>query len=141
MQCSVPLDREARENVPVEIQLAEELDVMSRPDYLERALANLIRNAVRYAGHAGPITVSARNGDGQATIVVADRGPGVPEVELEEIFKPFYRPELSRQRETGGTGLGLAIVKSCIEACNGAVVCRNRKPAGFEVEIRLAALH
>ena len=132
------LDREARENVPVETQLAEELNVMARPDYLERALANVIRNAVRYAGHAGPITVSARNGEGQATIVVADRGPGVPDDELEDIFKPFYRPELARQRETGGTGLGLAIVKSCIEACNGAVVCRNRKPTGFEVEIRLA---
>lgn len=132
------LERVAPDDVPVEAHVAEELNVMARPDYLDRALANIIRNAVRYAGHAGLIVVSARNGQTEAAIVVSDRGPGVPESELEEIFKPFYRPELARQRETGGTGLGLAIVRSCIEACNGAVVCRNRQPSGFEVEIRLA---
>jgi two-component system sensor histidine kinase CpxA len=132
------LEREAPDDVPVQADVAEELNVMARPDYLDRALANVIRNAVRYAGHAGPIVVSARNGQGEAAILVSDQGPGVPESELEEIFKPFYRPEFARQRETGGTGLGLAIVKSCIEACNGAVVCRNRQPSGFEVEIRLA---
>ncbi len=54
-----------------------------------------------------------------------------------DLFRPFFRPETARGRETGGVGLGLAIVKSSIESCNGTVRARNRQPAGFEVEIRL----
>jgi two-component system sensor histidine kinase CpxA len=72
-------------------------------------------------------------------INVADSGPGVPEDSLEEIFAPFYRLDASRSQETGGLGLGLAIVRTCVEACRGAVRCRNRRPSGLEVEIRLAA--
>jgi two-component system sensor histidine kinase CpxA len=71
------------------------------------------------------------------SIIVADNGPGIPEAELESVFKPFYRPELARQRETGGVGLGLAIVRTCVEACGGTVQCRNRSPKGLEVEIKL----
>ena len=56
-----------------------------------------------------------------------------------EVFKPFYRPELARQREKGGIGLGLAIVRTCIEACGGTVECHNRSPKGLEVLIRLTA--
>ena len=51
---------------------------------------------------------------------------------------PFYRFDPSRNQETGGVGLGLAIVKACIESCQGRVRCRNRRPAGLEVEIELA---
>jgi two-component system sensor histidine kinase CpxA len=61
----------------------------------------------------------------------------VPEQDLEAIFEPFYRLESARERATGGVGLGLAIVRSCIDACQGTVVCRNRKPVGFEVEVCL----
>jgi two-component system sensor histidine kinase CpxA len=104
---------------------------------LSRALSNLIRNAVRYAGHAGPIEISAeRLADGIA-IRVSDSGPGVPPSELSRIFDPFYRVEASRSRETGGAGLGLAIVKTCVEACRGTVQARNRNPTGLEVTLRL----
>ena len=71
-------------------------------------------------------------------LTVADCGPGLPEQSLDDIFTPFYRPEAARNRDTGGAGLGLAIVKSCIEACRGTVVCRNRQPSGLEVTIALA---
>jgi two-component system, OmpR family, sensor histidine kinase CpxA len=111
--------------------------VLADPDYLFRALSNLLRNAIRYAGSAGPIAISSEEASGEIVITVADRGPGVPEPELDKIFTPFYRQELSRTRETGGAGLGLAIVKSCIESCKGTVCCRNRLPSGLEVEIRL----
>jgi two-component system, OmpR family, sensor histidine kinase CpxA len=133
------LQREASDRIPVETDISETLDVIAQPDYLFRSLANIMRNAIRYAGDAGPILVSAKNGDGKVTISVADSGPGLPECELSEIFKPFYRPDSARQRETGGSGLGLAIVKTCIEACGGAVRCRNRSPTGLEVEISLPA--
>ncbi len=133
------LQREASEHAHIETHIGSNLAVMADGEYLFRSIANLVRNAVRYAGDAGPITVSASNGNGMVSIVVADHGPGLPESELEHIFKPFYRPEFARQRETGGTGLGLAIVRSCVEACGGVVQCRNRPGKGLEAEIRLPA--
>jgi two-component system sensor histidine kinase CpxA len=110
---------------------------MAHPDYLFRSLANVVRNAIRYAADCGPIEICAEQKHGVVSITVADNGPGIPEAELEEVFKPFYRPELARQRETGGVGLGLAIVRTCIEACGGTVGCRNRSPKGLIVEIKL----
>ncbi len=133
------LEREGSAQAKIETQIAEDLDVLAQPDYLYRSLANLVRNAVRYAAGGGPICVSAKNGRDMVSISVADEGPGLPPAELENVFKPFYRPEFARQRETGGSGLGLAIVKSCIEACGGAVSCRNRSPRGLEVEMLLPA--
>ena len=115
------------------------LKAMADPESLSRAIANLLRNAVRYAGEAGPVALTAKRDLGQIAITVADNGPGLPEDEIDRVFTPFYRVETSRNRGTGGVGLGLAIVKNCVEACNGSVRCRNRVPAGLEVEIRLAA--
>jgi two-component system sensor histidine kinase CpxA len=133
------VEREASGAASIETNIDNNVAVMAQPDYLYRSIANLVRNAVRYAGDAGPIVIGAANGGGEVSITVCDQGPGLPEPELEEIFKPFYRPEFARQRETGGAGLGLAIVKTCVEACGGTVACRNRTPRGLEVEIRLAA--
>jgi two-component system sensor histidine kinase CpxA len=133
------LEREAGEGAGIEIRVDERLEVMAQPEYLFRSLANVVRNALRYAGKCGPIVLTAREKDGKVSITVADLGPGIPEAEREAVFKPFYRPELARQRETGGAGLGLAIVRSCIEACGGTVECRNRSPKGLEVEMKLPA--
>ncbi len=105
---------------------------------LQRAVSNLLRNAIRYAGDSGPITIRAQHLGSETSITVADCGPGLPEGELEEVFAPFYRPESARTRETGGAGLGLAIVRTCVEACHGTVSCRNRTPSGLEVTIRLS---
>lgn len=130
------IDREGARTAIVDDSVVHSAPVAAVPEALERALANVVRNAVRYAG-AGPITVRADHVDGQISIVVADEGPGIPENELENVFRPFYRPEFARQSETGGTGLGLAIVRDCIESCQGSVTCRNRAPHGLEVVIRL----
>lgn len=108
-------------------------------DALDRALGNLLRNAIRYAGHAGPIQIHAEQGNGQTIIRIIDQGPGVPSDALPRLFEPFYRPEAARGRHTGGSGLGLAIVKRCVEACAGSVSARNREPQGLEVEVRLPA--
>lgn len=129
--------RESASGATFEVSVPEGLRAVANEAYLLRALSNVLRNAVRYAGSAGPISVTAERDGGQVSIAVADRGPGLPESELEQVFAPFYRPEESRTRETGGAGLGLAIVRTCVEACKGTVVCRNRKPSGLEVVIRL----
>jgi two-component system sensor histidine kinase CpxA len=133
----------AREAPPepgqVQLDVGDPLVGMADREYLSRAVANLVRNALRYAGTAGPIRVSAQRQNNEVVILVADSGPGIPEEEIDRVFTPFYRLETSRNRQTGGVGLGLAIVRSCTEACGGKVTCRNRKPSGLEVEIRLAA--
>jgi len=133
------LQREANHEARIETHIDGQLEVIAHPDYLFRSLANILRNAIRYAGDAGPIVVSASEKSGVVSITVADNGPGIPASELEEVFKPFYRPEFARQRETGGVGLGLAIVRTCVEACGGTVQCRNRSPKGLEAVIRLPA--
>ena len=131
-----------RESVPgaeIHMEAAEGLSALAEPELLKRALANLLRNALRHAGSSGPITLSA-TGEGQRVILqVSDRGPGVPEESLAQLFDPFYRVDQARTRESGGVGLGLTIVKSCVEACRGTVTCRNLQPAGFQVEMVLQA--
>jgi two-component system sensor histidine kinase CpxA len=116
-----------------------DLKVMVEPEGLFRALSNVVRNGLRYAGEYGPVTVSAHTEGEHVLISVADQGPGLPEDALERVFRPFYRVDDSRSRESGGVGLGLAIVKSCVEASGGTVTCRNRVPKGLEVIIRLKA--
>jgi two-component system sensor histidine kinase CpxA len=132
------LEREASAETQIEKSLDAGLNALGDSEYLFRAISNVVRNAIRYAGHAGPIRVSARAAEGKVFVTVADQGPGVPEHALEEIFAPFYRLDPSRNHATGGVGLGLAIVKASIESCGGAVRCRNRQPSGLEVEIELA---
>jgi len=123
----------------IDVSVDPALTVRANEMYLTRAIANVLRNAVRYAADAGPIEVRACREGANVFITIADYGPGLPGEALSHVFTPFYRPETSRSRETGGVGLGLAIVKSCIEACKGAVSCRNRPSGGLEVTITLAA--
>ena len=131
------IEREAADGAEVRLEVDEALEALASPELLARALANVIRNAQRYAGAAGPVTIAAAGGSGQVRVSVADCGPGVPEEELSRLFDPFYRLEPDRARSTGGAGLGLAIVKTCVEACQGTVTARNRAPSGLEVTIAL----
>ncbi len=115
------------------------LQVRADADLLARALGNLVRNAVRYAGEAGPCSLSAVRSGTLVVIAVEDDGPGVPPGDLDRLGEPFFRPELARTRESGGVGLGLAIVRSSIAACQGEVRFANRPPHGLRAEIRLHA--
>jgi len=131
--------REATEGAAIRIDVDPAIVVQANMEYLVRSLGNVLRNAVRYAGSQGPIQVSANRKNQDVQITVSDSGPGIPEDALDKIFTPFYRLDDARDRRTGGTGLGLAIVRTCIEACGGTVECRNRRPSGLEVMIRLPA--
>jgi two-component system, OmpR family, sensor histidine kinase CpxA len=119
-------------------EIPDDCTARAHPQLLGRALANVIRNAVRYAGDAGPIAIRAATRGGQVELVVSDAGPGVPPEALSRLFDPFFRIEADRARATGGAGLGLAIVKTCVEAMKGTVTARNASP-GFEVRIVLPA--
>ena len=113
--------------------------MLAVPHLLGRALANLVRNAVRYAADRGPIEISARSAGDGVVISVADHGPGVAQEFLPRLFDPFFRADPSRTRETGGVGLGLAIVKSCAESCGGHVAAENRETGGLVVTLFLTA--
>jgi signal transduction histidine kinase len=71
--------------------------------------------------------------------LIEDRGPGVPDPELERIFEPFYRVAESRDRDSGGTGLGLAITARIVALHGGQVVARNTPGGGLSVQIELPA--
>ncbi|MDB6171183.1 MAG: molecular chaperone Hsp90 [Chthoniobacteraceae bacterium] len=135
------VDREGDGNALIDIGIDETIAVLVEPQLLTRAISNVVRNAIRYAGKAGPIVFSAAVRGDSVLLVVRDHGPGVPVETLNRLFDPFFRPESARTRETGGTGLGLAIVKSCVEACGGKVAVRNANPSGLEVEMELRRAH
>jgi two-component system sensor histidine kinase CpxA len=129
--------REGTPAVKITTKINPEIRVVASADLLTRALANLIRNAVKYAGDAGPIDVTAQKKIDIVEIEVRDKGSGVPADLLDQLFEPFFRPEASRDRDSGGVGLGLAIVKTCIETCKGTVSAANLQPNGFVVTITL----
>ncbi len=131
------VEREDIQGVEVRRVVEGGLTVLGDADLLRRALGNVLRNAVCYAGAHGPITIEAIDDGERIQLSVSDCGPGVPEDELGLLFDPFYRLDASRNEDTGGTGLGLTIVKTCIESCNGQVLARNRRPQGLEVVMTL----
>lgn len=109
--------------------------VTTRPHALRRILTNLIDNALKFAGEAEVDTV--RMADGKICIAICDRGPGIPEGQLESVLQPFYRLEQSRSRDTGGTGLGLAIAQQLALAIGGSLSLKNRSGGGLAAEIVL----
>ena len=105
---------------------------------LQRILDNLLQNASRYGGDSPPEIVLDRTG-GPINISVLDSGPGLPEAELEKVFRPFYRVESSRAAATGGTGLGLAIVRQLADLNGWQVSLKNRPQGGLEARLTLPA--
>lgn len=92
---------------------------------LSQALANLLDNAVKYAG-GGEIEVRVLRRDGRAILEVADNGPGIPETEREAVFDRFVRLEPSRT--SPGNGLGLSLVRAVVQRHKGAVVLKDNQP-------------
>lgn len=112
----------ATESLPVEADRAA----------LRRAVANLIDNALKFAGKA---RVRAFAAESRAVIEVEDDGPGLGEDELEIVFEPFHRGERSRNRETGGAGLGLAVARQAARAAGGDVRLVNRPEGGLAARL------
>jgi signal transduction histidine kinase len=121
----------------VTLAVPAHLPVDARPLALKRALGNLMRNAIVYAG--GCRVTLAGPERGVVRIAVTDDGPGIPEAELERVFQPFHRVEASRSRETGGTGLGLPIARNILRAHGGDVTLANRSGGGLVATATLPA--
>lgn len=102
---------------------------------LERALDNLITNAIKFSPEGGRIALAVRAIDGRVDIVVRDHGPGVPPDELGSLFRPLFRG--SNASRADGHGLGLAIVQRVVKAHGGDIVARNADGSGLEVHLQL----
>ncbi|WP_271412220.1 sensor histidine kinase [Pseudomonas sp. Q1-7] len=107
----------------------------TRPHALRRVLSNLIDNALKFGGNA-QLDVH-RDALGHVQVQVLDNGPGIAEAELQDVFKPFYRVESSRNRSTGGTGLGLAIALQLSQALGARLTLANRDGGGLCAQLDL----
>jgi signal transduction histidine kinase len=128
----------------VKLVQAEDCTTVGNPELLRSAFENVVRNAVRYtaAGSEVEIRLSCRPQNGSASlavITVRDHGPGVPDQEISNLFRPFYRLDAARERQTGGAGLGLAIAERAVRLHRGTITARNAEGGGLAVEIQLPA--
>lgn len=120
----------------VKVVKLDECSLKGSESLLRSAVENVLRNALKYTQPETMVEVEleARNGD--AKITIRDHGGGVPEDQLKNLFRPFYRVGEARDRGSGGTGLGLAITEQAVHAHAGTVTARNVN-GGLEVEIKL----
>ena len=104
---------------------------------LRQVLDNLLANARTHTPAGTPVSVELRRVDGQVTLSVADRGPGLTEEQTSRVFERFYRVDTSRARASGGAGLGLSIVVAVVEAHGGTVEARPTPGGGATFVITL----
>jgi two-component system osmolarity sensor histidine kinase EnvZ len=123
-----------REGAEVAVSAPAELQVWLKPQAVRRCLANLIDNACRYAKHTA---VQVAREPHALLIAVEDDGPGIPKAEREAVFRPFYRLENSRNKDTGGVGLGLAIARDAIRSHGGDVTLEDAPAGGLRAVVRL----
>jgi signal transduction histidine kinase len=109
------------------------LIIFSKRAALTTVISNLVDNALKFGGSAEIVTI--RDANGRPTIQVLDRGPGIPNGQLESVLRPFYRVEISRNRDTGGSGLGLAIANELTRTIGARLSLRNRETGGLVAEL------
>jgi two-component system sensor histidine kinase CpxA len=118
-----------------------ECRVAGNEELLYRAIENVVRNAIRYTDSGSEVEIrlamGTAHGQRQAEIEVCDHGPGIPESQLNAIFKPFYRVDYARSPDTGGFGVGLAIADRTVRLHHGELSAMNRKAGGATIRIAL----
>jgi len=119
---------------PVTLHDGDPLVVEGDPVGLKALVANLVGNALKYAGDA---EVTLARVDGHAVIEVRDHGPGIDPDDLDHLFEPFFRGERSRNRDTGGIGLGLSSVRGVARAHGGDATIANHPDGGALARVTL----
>lgn len=115
----------AAKHLTLEAQIAPGLVTVGDADKLARVFDNVLRNAVSYSHEEGAIRIAAVQEEGQVHIRIANRGLGIPEKELSNIFERFYRLDAARSTRTGGAGLGLAIAKEIVDNHGGSITAES----------------
>ena len=128
------VDDRADSGADMVYQGPDRADLACRPTALKRAFANLIDNAAKYGGGG---RVSLADAGSALRIEIVDSGPGIPPAEREAVFRPFYRLDASRSRETGGVGLGLSIARDIVRSHGGSIALGDATPQGLKVVVEL----
>ncbi|WP_213881173.1 ATP-binding protein [Pseudomonas sp. dw_358] len=124
------------EGHPVQVLGQASRPVSGYPRSLGRCLQNLMENGLRYGAQVQVVISETSH---RVRIVISDKGPGIPEAMLEQVFEPFFRLESSRNQGTGGYGLGLSIARSVAEAHDGTLVLSNAPGGGLQAVLELPA--
>jgi heavy metal sensor kinase len=130
----------AAQNVRLQLELSESVSVPGDVFSLERAVRNLVENAIRHTPAGEQIVVRAGVNQGEARIDVIDAGVGIAPEHLPRLFDRFYRVDTARTRAHGGAGLGLSIVKAIVEAHGGTISAESKLGAGSTFTLRFPAL-
>ena len=123
-----------RNGVKIDSHVEGTLMAWLRPDAIKRGIENLVANASRYGEQ---LWVRAGRRGEAIEITIDDDGPGIPESHREDVFRPFYRLDESRNPETGGTGLGLAIARDLLRSHGGDILLEDSPHGGLRARIRL----
>ena len=111
-----------------------EVFVLARPVELTRAIRNILSNAQRYATKTW---VRLKSDKQEVRLIVEDNGKGIPARERENVFRPFYRVEKSRNPETGGVGLGLTVTRDIVISHGGEIMLEDSPHGGLRVVVQL----
>ena len=128
------LEADARQ-VRLQLMPSQPVIVLGSALLLERALDNLIANAIKFSPEGGSVELVVREGPQFAELCISDRGPGVPDAELEFLFRPFFRG--SNAARADGHGMGLAIVQRVVQVHGGDIYAINGLRDGLEVHLKL----
>ena len=123
-----------RNGASIDLTTEIDLTVPVRPNAFKRCVGNIVTNAMRNGEH---VAVRAGRKGEAIEIIIDDDGPGIPEDKREEVFKPFFRLDSSRNPETGGTGLGLTIARDVMRSHGGDVRLEEAPQGGVRARLRL----
>ena len=124
----------SRNGRAVDLAIRGDLRLPLRPNAMLRSFTNLVDNAMRFAHR---VAVMARRRGNMIEVTIDDDGPGIPAEQREEVFKPFFRLEGSRNPDTGGIGLGMTIARDVVRGHGGDILLDNSPQGGLRVCVRL----
>lgn len=127
-----------RQGADIELHMEADFSLMLRPLAFERGITNIVANACKYAPHTY-VSAALVDDGAHAEILIDDDGPGIPEDQWEEVFKPFVRVDPSRNAATGGVGLGLPIAREMVHAHGGKIWLEKSPRGGVRAVIHLPA--
>ena len=110
------------------------IELNGRPISLKRSFENIIQNGLTYGNK---VNVDIFKGNKRVIIIIEDDGPGIPEDQYKNVFKPFFRLDKSRSLNQSGVGLGLAIVEDIVNSHGGNIQLGKSKYNGLQVKISL----
>lgn len=127
----------SKKNITIEFAALSNLQIYIDPTKIDRAVSNIIENAIKYSENDSKIEVTLYQERNRACISVKDEGIGISQSEINRIFERFYRVKKDRSRTTGGSGLGLYITKKIIDMHQGEIDIKSIENIGSIFTIKL----